>query len=962
MTAGALQLGAGLLLAFASPFVQALELRDISHADEQRVHREHPSWFGAGSGAAKEEPSQAQLDNVIRELMKQGGYESVAFERKSDGEYAIIARPLRSIEEIRFTGEDAFPRAKLLEVIELQPGEKFDRKKAVSAGEKLKQFYGESGYFNTVINLSFPKGKEQNVILKFEIQENAPCRVMQVELKTDNKILKNRLADRMTRYLQKPLTDDLLQNLSRRTTGYFIDHRYLTAELNGPDIRYNDDKSAAYLSYEIKDAYRWEFFFDGNVFDSTLDIFQALDWSNHDRKNVEPASEGAERIKRDYLSKGFPQIKVDFQVDADSKEYLKKVFYDIHEGFRVHLKTIEIQGRVSRPSAYYADFITNNSSELIAHGYYNRQDLEDGFKNLATELRNQGYLKARIQSSRIEYDPTRQNAIVYVLLDEGPLTLIQSVDFDGNHFISNYELRDVLGLSTNSPLHLTELERGIEKLKGFYRNQGFLEMKLLNEGEDVVRYNESGTLARLLLKIFEGPRVRIAAVRVEGNTFTKTYVILKEAHFQVGEILTPEKEDNAIERLNRMGLFSRVDIHTLEENTSVSERTLIISVTDRDPGLVRFGAGVNSERDLTARGFTSFSYNNLGGTARAVSARLQLSDNIAHVHYPESDITVGYLEPFLFDSLTRGRVNFTRSEHVFEYNTDPTIIQANGQPLGIPLTQLTLTNLLTVNLERDFNRHFRGTWKLWSQEERKDYELHSNCLNLTTNSVAYCAPDVKYVATMGPILDIDYRDNAFAPSSGSLTKLIAEYSDPTFGSSGEINFYHLELHETYYMPILKNSKRWVWANHTRGGYIDNVSGRPGSGIPVSHAFFLGGVDTVRGFDFSRDNERIPPQYDLPITEGNQIVIQKDSEYFLVKSELRFPLVGDHGGVLFYDGGAVFIRDVSIPSPYRDSVGVGYRYNTPVGSVSLDIAFKTWQRNTPLGWEAPFRIHFSISSF
>lgn len=943
-----------LLCLLSSPLVEALELREIDPADQQKIKKEHPGWF-------REDPTQAQLDELIRELMKQNTYESVSFERSASGELVVVGRPLRNVEEIRFSGEDAFSKTRLLEVMEMKPGDKFDRKKAVAAGEKLKQFYGESGYFNTVINLTFPKGKNQNIILNFDIHENAPCRIVQIDLKVENKILKSRLMGRLNHYVDKPLTDELIQSISKRTNSFFIDHRYLTAELNGPEIRYNEDKSAAYLSYEVKDPYRWEFFFDGNVFDSQLDIFQAMNWDDNDRKNVEPASEGAERIKRDYLGKGFPQIRVDFQIDSDPKRYLKKVFYDIHEGFRVRLKALEIQGRISRPASYYSGFIVDNSSDLISRGYYNRQDLEDGFKNLTTELRNQGYLKARVQSSRIEYDPKRQNAMVYVLLDEGPLTLVQSVDFDGNHFISNYELREVLGLTTNSPLHLNELEAGIENLKSFYHNQGFLEMKLLNEGEDVVKYNESSTLARLLLKVYEGPRVRVAAVRVEGNSFTKSWVVLKVADFQTGEILTPEKMDNARDRLNRTGLFSRVDVHTLEENTSVTERTVVISVADRDPGVVRFGAGVNSERDLTARGYTSLSYNNLWGTARALSGRFQLQENIPHVHFLESDVNVGYLEPFLFDHLTRFRVNYTRSEHVFEYDTDASVLQQTG---NVPITSITLTNAVTFNLEHDFNRHFRGTWKLWSDEERKDYSTTGECLNPADGvTVIPCVPDVKYVATLGPVLDIDYRDSAFAPSRGSLTKLIAEYSDPVFGSSSMINFYHLELHETYYVPLVEHSKRWVWANHARAGYIDNVSSQPGSGIPVSHAFFLGGVDTVRGFDIFTNNERIPPQYDVAITEGNQIIIPHDSEYFLIKSEFRFPFSGAHGGVLFYDGGAVYIRDVPIRYPYRDSVGIGYRYNTPVGSVSLDIAFKTWQHNDPIyGWEAPYRIHFSISSF
>lgn len=931
-----------------SPFVQALELRDVSPSDEQKLKTAYPKLFQTA------QPAQADLDEAIRFLMKIGGYEAVTFER--DGDKMIIhGRPLRAIEEVRFKGEQAFSQSKLEEIADLKLGEKFDRKKAVAAGEKLKQFYGESGYFNTVLNLSFLKGKNQDIIVQFEIQENAPCQVVDITIKGDNETLKRRLRSNLSRFVDQPLTEKLIGDLMRRASHYFISERYLTTEMVGPDIKYNDDKSAAYLSFELKDPYRWEFFWSGNKFNTDFDILAALDWENRDRKNVEPSSEGADRIKRAYLEKGFPQIQIDVQVETDAEHFLKKAFYTINEGYRVKLTRLEIQGRISRPPRYYADFITGNSSDLVARGYYNRQDLELGFKNLTTELRNQGYLRARVQSSRIEYSQKKDQAVIYVLMDEGPLTLVQAIDFEGNHFISNYELTGVIGLTPNSPLVLTKLESGIERLKNFYHDQGFLEMKILNEGDDLVRYNDNSTLGRLHFKVYEGPRVRIASVHIEGNTITKTWVIAKEARFRTGQVLTPKDIDDAMERLNRTGLFGKVDIHTLEENTSVADRTVVINVMDRDPGSVRVGAGVNSERDLSVRGYTAASYNNLGGTARAISGRVELGENIAHVNYLESDISAGYLEPFLFGTNTRGRVTLTRSEHVFDYSATATYI--------------TLANIATINLEHDFNRHWRGIWRLWQFEERKDFEVHGNCI-VNPSAGIFCTP-LLYVNTMGPTLDIDYRDNIFNPSKGSLTHLTAEYAAPFLGSSDQIEFLRTEVHQTTYLPLKSDSKRWVWANQQRAGFLKNLSTEPNSGVPVSHAFFLGGIDTVRGYDYSRENERIPEGWQVPVTTGNQILVNNYSWYYLIKTELRFPIVGDHGGVLFYDGGAVFIKGYDIDRPYRDAVGIGYRYNTPVGPVALDLAFKISPRSgiknnlagvpVPID-EAPVRLHFSIGSF
>src|SRR5690606_32792112 len=152
---------------------------------------------------------------------------------------------------------------------------------------------------------------------------------------------------------------------------------------------------------------------------------------------------------------------------------------------------------------------------------------------------------------------------------------------------------------------------------------------------ELIQYNDSGTQARIVFRIFEGPQIRVRSVAVEGNSFTKARVIRKEADFAVGEILTPTKIEEATARLTRLGLFSRVDIRTLEEGTNVSQRTVVISIGERDPGLFRFGGGVNNERRLTVRGFTGLSYSNLFGTGRGVSGRFELQSNVAEVKYPE---------------------------------------------------------------------------------------------------------------------------------------------------------------------------------------------------------------------------------------------------------------------------------------------------------------------------------------
>lgn len=936
----------------ASPVtaLAAVFFREITPVDEARLRKELPALFASGN------PDYATLDEAIRVLMSQGTFENVFVERKN-GNFEIIGKPLRLIEDIVFTGTDELDQGDLLEVMEIKRGDRFDRKKAVAAAERIKNLYGESGYFNTVVEIGFTKAESKNIILNIDIQEGPVCRIKGLHFETANSDLTRKLNSRFKKLLNRKLTTARGQKFVSDLDAFLIDNRYLATDVIPPEARYNDAKTEAFIQVEIREPHRWEFYFEGYEKLRLSDLYRALDLNNRERKNVDPAGEGAERIRRTYLARGFPNTMVESKVLSPAGTFLRRVYYKIAEGPRVKIQSIEVQGRTSRGSKYYEDFIRKNSSSLVSSGWYNRQDLENGFKNLVAELRNQGFLRARVLSSRVEYNEKKNLATVFLLLEEGPQTQIRALDFDGNRFFSSFELAQVTQLETNSALKLTNFEQSIDRLKNFYRNQGFLEMRLLNESEDIIEYNDKGTQARILFRIFEGPRIRVNAIAVEGNTFTKSRVILKEANFKLGEVLTPEKIDEALTRLNKLGLFSRADVRTLEENSNISERTLIISVAERDPGVFRFGGGINNERNLTLRGFTGLSYNNLWGTGRAISGRVEVKSNVAEIDYPEHEITAGYMEPFMFDTRTRGRINLTRSERVFEYDAKSKV------------TPITTINRIDLLAERDLSRPTRLTWKLWSLELRKERERKGRCVEEGTpigpnDKLIECS--LLQIATLGPTIDIDYSDNRFLPTRGSFTRFVLDYSHPNFGSSDGVEFFRAEMNYTRYTRL--GSPKYVWANSVRAGYLRNLSDDDGSGVPTSYAFLLGGIYTVRGFDSASPNERVPKNQldengrEFVVERGNTKLIQTNSQYYLFRSEVRFPVYQDHGGVVFYDGAGVRISGYDFRRPYRDAVGLGYRYNTPVGPLAVDLAFKIQPERDNKPREKIMRFHLSIGTF
>jgi outer membrane protein insertion porin family len=137
----------------------------------------------------------------------------------------------------------------------------------------------------------------------------------------------------------------------------------------------------------------------------------------------------------------------------------------------------------------------------------------------------------------------------------------------------------------------------------------------------------------------------------------------------------------------------------------------------------------------------------------------------------------------------------------------------------------------------------------------------------------------------------------------------------------------------------------------RWGYIQQNSG---GNLPVYEKFFLGGINTVRGFDYAEISPRDP------IT-GDKIGGDKMMVYNL---EYRFPLIKEQGiiGLVFFDAGNVFGygegpgEDFTF-SGIRTSVGGGVRWYSPMGPLRLE-----WGYNLdPQYNEAQSKFDFTIGT-
>ncbi len=867
-------------------------------------------------------------DAIIRLLHQLPTVQIVKIETNDHGLATIAIERGQKISAIKVIGAEFYSTSEIRNFLGVDIGDAVEEFDSDLAKDRLEELYRNQGYLGTKVDFNLSDAATGDSVLTATIQETKATRISTVQIESDNKDLVSRLRLLLGVKMNIPLNEVSLTEIQGDIKNYLIENKYYRAEIIGPRVSVDEKTAAATLTYRLNRPDQLLVAFRGNTKESTNNIFEALKLSEFFSANPNVIPELTQRLKAYYLQRGYARVEINSEELMTEDPFRFRINFNINEGARIKINNLQIAGSYSMPEDKYTDFIQSHSSDVVKSGFYVKDDLDRGVANLITQLQNEGFLTAKMTASRVQFNNQKTAVDVILNLEEGPVTSLDKIDFIGNNSFSTQELLEASEAPQSGILRLDQLEESLKRLKLFYYDKGFIEMKILNEGQDMIQYSNENTQANVLIKIVEGPLVKVASILLEGNTFTRDYVILNELDIEPGETLTLTKLEESRLSLQRTGYFTTVEVKTLEEKTNVADRTLVVKVSEREPGTFSMGMGATNERKVTVRGYVGVVYRNLLGTGRSASARIDGNYNIADIKYPEYKVTLGYLEPYLFDSKYRFRVNLSQSKSVADYE----------------LKKVSEVKQIIYSIERDFSSHLSLIFDVWGLATVRDFGLDE-----TIYDKSYAVD----IASLGPNIDIDYRNNPFNPTAGHFTRLNLEYASPQLGSTHTIEYAKANASFTLYWTLPQSSV--VWANQVRSGYLKNLSTRDDGGVPYDKkGFVLGGRSTIRGFE-AGTSDVFPNRFDLG---SDNYILTKEAQMNLIKSEFRIPFWGDLALALFYDGGSVTIKGVQFADSYRDSIGIGLHYVTPLGPLNIEYGYKLDRREG----EDPGKLHLSVGSF
>jgi len=571
------------------------------------------------------------------------------------------------------------------------------------------------------------------------------------------------------------------------------------------------------------------------------------------------------------------------------------------------------------------------------------------------------------------------DAVLHVPVKLGPRTYLYDLSFEGNKTFVEKKLEEVAELELGRPASQVELDKARRRVLDAYAEEGFA----FAEVDAALELSPDRTRARAVFTISERERVMVSRIVVVGARSTNESLIRSRVALEVGKPYRRSDIRKTEERLASLGVFSTVTVGLEDPYVPAKEKAVVITVQEKKPQYLDIRPGFS-----TGEGFRitfEYGHRNLGGEAIQLTLRVQLG-YLPNELILEEDVRKKYDELDVGERLERRNSALVEFPDVglgplFRLSVEGLDVRDNARDFGLTKDAGIVT--LTYRPVRQFSAFVGGSLELnnatiFGSEQKGALEQYVQANPRSAG--LFRVPEGTTVAVAERVgFSWDRRDNPLGASKGTLLSSSVEHVRATPNETGGDGVFDppkvsqfLRLTQRVAGYVRLSDKGLALAGSVRWGMNQQLV--DGSRTYPDRLFFLGGVDSVRGFlQDSMVPEDIAQQLLDPASglSLSQVVIRGGDAFVNPRLELRVPLSGNVQTGLFLDSGNLW-RDPKKVNPLslRYAVGSGLRIGTPIGPLVFDYGFNVDrildelypERTEQRFWEPLGAFHFSIGLF
>jgi outer membrane protein insertion porin family len=871
----------------------------------------------------------------------------------------------------------------------LNPGEIFRQTTLDSALERLRETLREDGLYQARVSSELhpvPETRQMDILVT--VAPGPRARFGKITLRNHTEFPDEDLADRLGLRSGRELTSARLKATTGRIRDFLVKKEHLSGRVTIHRGEYDAASNRLTLEIEVSAGPKVRVQVEGAKI-SGKQLRRLLPMYSEGAVDEDLLQEGRRSIRDHLEGEGYFDAQVSYATSEKAGEETPRgvtpplliITYRVDRGVRHRLVGIEIEGNHYFSDELLRSRLTVQKTEFAARARFSRRILQNDALAIHDLYVNNGFRDALAKDDVTDnYKGKEGNVFVRFRVDEGPQSRVANLVLEGNHALSNETLLGVIGSTPGQPFSEFDLATDRDNILALYYNEGFPEARFSSSVEEsappqapsasnpaaqngVSAHNHSsqaklssprpegpraGPAVRLTYHIVEGPRITARRVLIGGYEHTRLGVIRREVKVAPHE---PLRQGDVVEtqrRLYNLGIFSHVSIAPQNPAGTDTDKTVVVLVDEAKRYTLAYGGGIEVQRlastsnpagsafQASPRGIFEIGKSNLTGRADSLSLKLRAST----LQYRA---LLGYTAPNFF-----GKQNFSLQLTSFADKTQDINTFTSTRYEG----SVQLAERLTPFSSFLYRYAFR--------------KVLVSSLNVTPQEIPlFSQPTL--VSEFGITWFRDRRNNPADADRGNFNNVDLSAASSTIGSSA--SFVRLFYQNSSFHPVRRG---FTIARSIRLGVLepfqDTVSlqfPQPTTPplpivIPLPERFFAGGGTTLRSFALNQAGPR-DPVTGFPV--GGQALVVLNQE---LRFPMRLPLIGTRlSGALFYDAGNVFSRVDRItlrwapPKPvfnpanlqacllnctnelnyFSHTVGLGFRYATPIGPVRIDLGYQ-----------------------
>jgi len=589
------------------------------------------------------------------------------------------------------------------------------------------------------------------------------------------------------------------------------------------------------------------------------------------------------------------------------------VTFQISEGDRVKIKEIRIEGNKALSAKAIRGAMKTKErglfSFILGGGYYKKDEMKADVERIRDLYYDNGYLKVVVGEPSIQILSDRKSMRITIAVTEGEQFRVSSLAVSGSKTYPEADILRLLKTAPNKVFSKKVLQGDIAAITELYSNNGYA---LVSVTPDIIP-DEATREVKVLYRINEGDRYRISRIDISGNTKTLDKVIRREIRVDEGDLFNAAALKRSYERLNNLQYFETVDISP-KPNPEEKVVGLDVKVKEKSTGFLSVGGGYSSQDGVI--GMVDITQANLFGRGQYLKMRAELGGQSSFYEF-------SFRDPWFLDKpLSFGAGIYYNTREYGDYDK-----KAKG---------------FDVSLGKSF-------WEFWSASVSYTYEKATvyNVLD-TASAVVKDQEGTNTTSAVTFIVSRDTRDNYVDPVRGSRYSLLFSFA----GLGGSNAFIKTVFDSGWYFPMFAGT-----TIHLRGrvGYGTGIYGKD---LPLYERFYVGGITTVRGFEYGKAG---------PLDINGEPV--GGATELILTAEYIFPIVVEYKlkGLVFFDAGRGYCgspcpaqpseEGITFGTKLRYSAGAGLRWISPFGPIRIEWGYNLDKQPG----EPSSRVDFSFGS-